>query len=465
MPIVLAIVINKIYRESKLSKGLFIAMILLAFWQFYVGVLYFEPFWNEDLVLFLFRLFRFGPIFTIPTLFYLIMIIIENEPMSKGNNRWIEVLSKSIFNKKVFYPILIWSVLVYLVDWTKLGIVGLNTVSTQFSSDNFFYPVYGPLGLLFKIHMGSFVLILTMAFILLPKLFNSTQKKFLKRFTIYSVLFYIVGLLNLYPATGMIAGSIGVILFSTLIMFEFVRLNTNVKLNHHELMERQKKLDYTGSLTASLIHEVKNTNQIIKGFSKILNKSDTLTDRENGAVEMIMKSSEHLGALANNYEEYMRTSKIALKVDDLESVIYNAIELSQEITKASRVEIEFINHYKPLKAFINKTYLEQVFINLIKNSVESIPGNRENKKITIRTEIVDKSILIHLCDTGEGIPVQNRENIFNPFMSFKDNGMGLGLPFVKKVLIEHLGNVRVVESTDKGTHFQIELPQNGVLDL
>jgi len=38
-------------------------------------------------------------------------------------------------------------------------------------------------------------------------------------------------------------------------------------------------------------------------------------------------------------------------------------------------------------------------------------------------------------------------------MSFKDNGMGLGLPFVKKVLIEHLGNVRVVESTDKGTHF------------
>ncbi|WP_245975361.1 sensor histidine kinase [Oceanobacillus chungangensis] len=385
--------------------------------------------------------------------------------MRKGNNRWIEGISKSVFNKKNFYLLLAWSVFVYLVDWTTLGIAKLNIVSLDFSSIKFYYPVYGTLGLLFKIHMASFVLILTMAFIILPKLLNANTKNFLMRFSIYAVLFYTFGLLNFHPATGMITGSIGVILFSTLIMLEFVKLNTNMKLNYHELMERQKKLDYTGSLTASLIHEVKNTNQIIKGFSKMLNKIEFMTDRDNGAIEMIMKSSEHLRELADNYQEYMKASKIVLKVDDLKSVIYNAIEMSQEITKERHVEIEFINHFKPLKAYINKTYLEQVFINLIKNSVEAIPEGKEIKKITIRTEVVDKSILIHFWDTGNGIPFENWESVFNPFMSNKDSGMGLGLPFVKKVLIEHLGNISIVESTAMGTHFQIELPQNGLVDL
>ncbi|RDW19658.1 sensor histidine kinase [Oceanobacillus chungangensis] len=465
IPIVLAFAISQIFKGSKLSKGLFIGMCLLAFWQFYIGVLYFEESWNEDVVLLLFRMFRFGPIFTIPTLFYLISIIIQDEPMRKGNNRWIEGISKSVFNKKNFYLLLAWSVFVYLVDWTTLGIAKLNIVSLDFSSIKFYYPVYGTLGLLFKIHMASFVLILTMAFIILPKLLNANTKNFLMRFSIYAVLFYTFGLLNFHPATGMITGSIGVILFSTLIMLEFVKLNTNMKLNYHELMERQKKLDYTGSLTASLIHEVKNTNQIIKGFSKMLNKIEFMTDRDNGAIEMIMKSSEHLRELADNYQEYMKASKIVLKVDDLKSVIYNAIEMSQEITKERHVEIEFINHFKPLKAYINKTYLEQVFINLIKNSVEAIPEGKEIKKITIRTEVVDKSILIHFWDTGNGIPFENWESVFNPFMSNKDSGMGLGLPFVKKVLIEHLGNISIVESTAMGTHFQIELPQNGLVDL
>ncbi|WP_245976734.1 sensor histidine kinase [Oceanobacillus arenosus] len=441
------------------------AMCLLAVWQFYIGVLYFEESWNEDVVLFLFRMFRFGPIFTIPTLFYLISIIIQNEPMKKDNNRWIEGISKSVFNKRNFYLLLVWSVFVYLVDWTTLGIAGLDIVSVGFSSINFYYPVYGPLGWLFKIHLGSFALILTMAFIILPKLFHSNTKNFLMRFSIYAVFFYTFGLLNFHPATGMISGSIAVILFSTLIMLEFVKLNTNMKLNYHVLMERQRKLDYTGSLTASLIHEVKNTNQIIKGFSKMLNKTDSMTDRENGALGMIMKSSVHLQKLADNYQEYMRASKIALIVDDLESVINNAIELSQEIAKERHVEIEFINHYKPLKAFINKTYLEQVFINLIKNSVEAIPDNKEIRKITISTEVVDKRIFIHFCDTGNGIPFENWESVFNPFMSIKDNGMGLGLPFVKKVLIEHLGNISIVESTAMGTYFRIELPQNGLLNL
>src|SRR5690606_2302101 len=126
------------------------------------------------------------------------------------------------------------------------------------------------------------------------------------------------GFLNFTPETGSVASSIGVIIFSTLIMFEFIKLNTNMKLSYYQLVERQKKLDYTGHLTASLIHEVKNTNQIIKSFSKMLTTDNFMSAKDKGSIEMINKSSNHLDDLANNYKEYMETSKAALKLDDLE---------------------------------------------------------------------------------------------------------------------------------------------------
>ena len=172
----------------------------------------------------------------------------------------------------------------------------------------------------------------------------------------------------------------------------------------------------------------------------MLNKSESLTKNDKSALEMITKASEHLGELASNYKEYMKSSKMTFKIEDFEAIINESIGLSKEIVKEHEIEMEFINNYKPLKAYVNKTYLQQVFINLIKNSSEAIPKTRENKKITIKTEISNNSTVIHFMDTGKGIPHENWESVFDPFISFKERGMGLGLPFVKKVISEHLGN-------------------------
>lgn len=461
IPIVLAFSVSKIYNESKLAQGLSIYMILITTWQFYVGILYFEQIWNEEITLFLFRLFRMGPTFSIPVIFYLVCTIVEGQPRMGKENR----LQKFLFNKKILYLLVSWSLFIYVINWTKLGVVGLTITNAGPDSISFYYPQYGPLGWLFIVHVSSFILYLIIVFAVSRKIFNPDMRNFLKRFSIYLIFLFVFGLLNFHPTTGMVTSSIGVVMFSTLIMFEFVKLNNNIKQNYYQLMERQKKLDYTGSLTASLIHEVENTNQIIKGFSKMLKGSESMTERDSSALNMILKSSEHLGDLASNYKEYMETSKMELKLDDLGSIIENAIDYSQEMMNEYGVEVEYNNDYVPLKAFVNRTYLEQVFINLIKNSVEAIPEDKEDRKIIIRTKVVDNSILIHFTDTGKGIPFGNWESVFDPFMSFKGRGMGLGLPFVKKVIIEHLGKVDIVESSSKGTRFQIELPQNGIMNI
>ena len=161
----------------------------------------------------------------------------------------------------------------------------------------------------------------------------------------------------------------------------------------------------------------------------------------------------------------MKSSNLDLKKENLIEVNQEAINLSSEMLRTNQVDIQFENKFQPLITHVNKTNLGQVFINLIKNSVEAMPEDRVNKKISIRTEVSKEQILIHFIDTGKGIPPANWESVFDPFISIDKRGMGLGLPFVKKTLIEHLGTISIAESSPNGTHFIIELPLNGVLDM
>lgn len=464
IPIVLALSMNSFYKESKLSKILGFNMILITIWQFDVGVLYFKDFLSKETILFLFKLFRFGPTFEIPIIYYVAFTIVKDQPAFLNTNKWFYLVYKLLFSKKAFYSLLVWSVFVFIINWTPLSIKGLHIAHLNYSSVDYYFPDYGPLFWIYIFHICSLILYIFLVFVISDRIQNQNIQKFLKSFNIYSSLLLISAVLNFSANTGIITGSIGVVIFSSLIVREFIKLNTNMKSNYYLLMERQKKLDYTGNLAGSLIHEVKNTNEIIKGFANMLNKSG-MSERDQGSLEMIQRSSEHLNGLADNYKDYMKLSKMAFKREKLEEIIQDAIDFSQGIARDKEVKIEFINPYKSLNVYANKTNLEQVMINLIKNSVEAIQIDKEKKRIAISTEINKNMIIVHLKDTGNGIPRGNWDSIFDPFMSFKERGMGLGLPFVKKVMIEHLGNIFVVESSYEGTHFQLEFPQNGILNM
>ncbi|MDL4841774.1 ATP-binding protein [Aquibacillus rhizosphaerae] len=465
MPLVLALSMKNIYKESKLSTGLCIYMFLIAIWQADVGILYFADLLSKDAALVLFKLFRVGPTFSVPIVFYIACIIIKNEPRLLKENNWVWKVLIKIFDKKIFCFLIVWSGIVYFLNWTPLGIENLSTSRTTFLHIDHYFPIYGSLSWIYFLHMLGFVLLMLIVFLTTRKMINSNMRNFLRAFCIYSIFLIVSGFLNFFPEMGVISSSIGVIIFSTLIVHEFIKMNTYMKSNYYQLMERQKKLDYTGNLAGSLIHEVKNTNQIIKGFSNLLDKNEMMSEKGKSALEMIQKSSEHLEGLANNYTEYLKYSSVSIKKENIEMIINQSIDFLSQILNEHSVKIQFINNYQPLDAYVNKTNFEQVFINLIKNSIEAMPEDRRDKKIQITTEIIEESIVIHLKDTGKGIPSGNWESIFDPFISYNERGMGLGLPFVKKTLIEHLGNIYVVESSSEGTHFQIEMPKNGILNI
>ncbi|WP_366248126.1 HAMP domain-containing sensor histidine kinase [Terribacillus aidingensis] len=465
LPLFLAWSIGKVYNETKLSVGMIISMILITIWQLDIGVLYFKDVLSEDIALFLFKLFRAGPIFTLPMVLYIAYWMINNQPsVTKKTNR-LTKMSYAFFTKKALIGFTIWSLVVYFISWTNLGVTGLVIANEEFTGTHYF-PEYGPLLWVYYLHMAGIIFFLLVVCVLSLRIRNSYFKNLLMGFSFNALLLIVSGCLNNILITRLLASSIGVIIFSLGSLYVFVKFNVDLKSHSYKLMVKQKKLDYTGQLTGSLIHEVKNTNSIIKSFTSMLEKSDDLNERDKRTLEMIGKSSEHLDQLTDNYSAYMKDSALAFKTEDLAEIIQESIDFSAGMLQENKVELEFINNYSPLNVYLNKTNLKQVFINLIKNSVEAMSEGRTEKKISIRTDINDKNIIIHFIDTGKGMPQENWVSVFDPFISLgnKKRGMGLGLPFVKKMMIEHLGDITIVESSPCGTHFKLEIPQEGMLN-
>lgn len=464
IPIVLAISVLKIYKGSELAFALLLYMLSISFWQIDIAVLYLKGTLPKELIIWLFKFFRIGPTFMVPIVFYLSYVLIKRHTTNVKNQRFYQFLI-SVLNRKVLIFLMGWSTAIYIINLTGFGIVGLKVTKIILSTTYFYFPEYGPLQFLYFIHTGSFIIFVVFSFVISRQIHNVYLKDFLGTFSFCALLLFVSGVLNFIPGTGALFSSLGVIIFSVIIVFSFIRMHTMITVNFNRLMERQKKLDDAGNLTASLVHEVKNTLQIINGYSKLLSELSSVPAEGKKMNEMIQTAAQQLDELIKNYTKYIKHKSIDFKMVDLNIILEQAIEISEEFIKRNSVEILFEKKYRTLKTYGNQTYLKQVFVNLIKNSSEAFPKEKTLRKITISTNIQADRILIHFIDTGKGIPVDNWDSIFDPFTSSKKEGLGLGLPFVKNIIFEHRGDIKVVDSSPKGTHIEIILPQYSFSDF
>ncbi|KON88774.1 hypothetical protein AF332_19535 [Sporosarcina globispora] len=458
IPLVLAISVLKLYKGSELASVLLLYMVAISFWQIDIAVLYLDGIFPAETITLLFKIFRIGPIIMVPIVFYLCYVLIKKHTANIKNQRLPQFLY-SILNRKVLFFLSGWSLAIYLINFTPLGILGLKKMKVIASDYFFYFPEYGPLHILFVMHTASIIVFVLFSFVISKLIQNTYLKAFLSTFSFCSLLLFFTGLFNFIPGTGALFSSLGVIIFSVIIVFSFVRMHTMITVSLNRLMERQKKLDEAGNLAASLVHEVKNTLQIINGYSKLLNELSAVPPEGKKMNEMVFTASLQLEGLINNYTQYITHKSIEFKMVDLNEVLEQAIEISQEFIIRNSAEVTFDKKYKTLKTYANQTYLKQVFVNLIKNSSEAFLEDKAIRNITISTDIQGDRIHIHIIDTGKGIPYDELESIFDPFHSTKKDGMGLGLPFVKNIILEHRGEIKVLDSSVQGTHIEIILPQ------
>ncbi len=228
---------------------------------------------------------------------------------------------------------------------------------------------------------------------------------------------------------------------------------TTRKKTMDQLMEA-KNLSVIGKLAAGLAHEIRNPLTTVKGFLQLISTEKVLKKEyvalmlsEMERIEQITQDLMLLSKPSNYKKQYLNIIKI---VEDVKLL------LETEAYK-NQVDIHLKTFSNSINVHCNEKKIKQVFINLIKNGIESM---KEGGTLTINISCVDSlnRVDIAIIDQGCGIQESELEQIGQPFFTTKQTGNGLGLMMSSKIIQEHYGLIKVDSEVGVGTTFHVELP-------
>ena len=250
---------------------------------------------------------------------------------------------------------------------------------------------------------------------------------------------------------------------------KFTEMIDRLKNSHRELKETQnaliqaEKLAALGTLSAGIAHEINNPISGIKNCVKRIEKYPRNTTRNIEYLELIKEASNKIENVVHLLLNFSRKEPIAFMVLSINEVISNAISLTKH--KMETKQVELISRITDFNIKGSMNHLDQVFVTLIINSLDSIEEKKavdthHQGEIIILTEIKHDKGIIRVSDNGAGIPKSIQKHIFDPFFTSKPvgKGTGLGLSISYNLIKEHQGNISFKTKEGKGTEFIIELP-------
>ena len=239
------------------------------------------------------------------------------------------------------------------------------------------------------------------------------------------------------------------------------------------LKDQQEKLIITerheawGSLARKLAHEIKNPLTPIQlTIDRLKNKYSTdLAEKNkvdfNENLKIINNQIKQIEKLVNEFSDFARMPKPVFQKNNLVELMKDNIKLLKELDKT--IEIEFKNNVQQIFFNCDREQLSRVFLNLIKNSIESIQQKAEKntnfiKNISIELNDLDDHISLIINDNGIGFDSlsNNIKEILNPYFTTKKQGTGLGLSIVNKIINDHNGSIEFI-SKDDGAIIKINL--------
>jgi two-component system, NtrC family, sensor histidine kinase HydH len=218
-------------------------------------------------------------------------------------------------------------------------------------------------------------------------------------------------------------------------------------------MRRAERLAALGQLTAGLAHELRNPLASIKGSADLLARTSgerDLMSRELG--EIISSEVDRTNLLVTRFLDFARPLEPRREMADITEVIDNA---------AKRAGVPIVRDYSKdvPRLAIDPALMEQVFINLLTNAAQA---SGPDEPVTVVTRLEpgshEQCAEIRVTDQGCGIAPDKIETIFNPFVTTKQDGVGLGLAIVAKIIDGHVGKMTVDSEPGKGSTFRISLP-------
>jgi two-component system NtrC family sensor kinase len=237
----------------------------------------------------------------------------------------------------------------------------------------------------------------------------------------------------------------------------------------HEHALHTEKMASIGKMAAVLAHEINNPLSGILTYSKLLRK---WIDSEDGgksrhkdiddSLDLIASESRRCGDLVKNLLTFSRTTPINLQPTNLNQVIDRVLRLIQHQLDLAGIQFQAELDPELPQVTCDGAQVEQVLLALMMNALDAMPQGG-NLWVSTKLNRDDGSIQITVRDDGSGIPPEILSRLFEPFLTTKETGrgVGLGLAISRSILERHNGNIEVQSEAGRGTTFTVTLPWDG----
>jgi signal transduction histidine kinase len=271
-------------------------------------------------------------------------------------------------------------------------------------------------------------------------------------------LFYIIFLIFYWQ--GISAAKINTIIEVIFLNFVAVILGTLREREKKQRWRAQKaeNLAVIGKAVSGVAHDMKTPLVAIAGFARQVLKKMSQDDPQREKLDIIHREAQRLESMVKDMLDYARPLDLRLAPTDVNQLLRESLEVAQDLARDQGVALETqLGADIPLTP-LDAGRMKQVFINLITNAIQASPAG---ETVMVRSALGEGNITIDVVDRGGGIPPEQKENIFVPFFTTKNEGVGLGLSMVKNIISAHHGAVEFFDNHNpsQGVTFRITVPR------
>lgn len=223
----------------------------------------------------------------------------------------------------------------------------------------------------------------------------------------------------------------------------------------HKKLVDAEKMAALGEMAVFVTHQLRNPLVTIGGFTEQLLQPDLDEEKKNRNLRIIRDETKRLEDVVYQIAHFLKATLKEPVAFDVRPILESVIESPEIKIKVQRrgVRLNVRIAKCPPQVLCDPTYVGEVFRNVLENAIDATP---EEGKISVLAYAKNEKIFVlSVKDTGRGIAEADKAKLFTPFFTTKEKGMGLGLPFVKRVMDACGGRIEVESREGKGTRFRL----------